>query len=222
MKTKFFFLILFCATLVQAQESFNAQILVKNFDALAVSNAEVQLYDINGTFISKGITDENGQFMMIMKPGKYQVKLLLDGIIKKERSINLPVLEGNKIYNNVRIFVLYEERKQFTLENLLFENNSAVIDEESYPILDKLVDFLKYEQDAKFEIAGHTDNVGEENDNQFLSENRAKAVIAYLVANGIDTSQLVAKGYGESVPVADNTTPEGRAQNRRTEVKRLE
>jgi len=222
MKTKFFFFILFCATLVQAQESFNAQILVKNFDALAISNAEVQLYNLNGTFISKGVTDEDGQFMLTMKPGKYQVKLLLDGLIKKERIINLPVLEDNKIYNNVRIFVLYEERKQFTLENLLFENNSAVIDEDSYPILNKLVDYLKNEQDAKFEIAGHTDNIGEEKDNQLLSENRAKAVIAYLVANGIDASQLVAKGYGEIIPVADNTTPEGRAQNRRTEVRRLE
>jgi len=215
-------LILFCATLVQAQVSFDAQILVKNFSDLAISNAEVQLYDTNGVFISKGITDVDGQFKLIMKPGKYQIKLLLDGVLKKERIINLPVLEGNKMYNKVRICVVYEERKQFTLENLLFENNSAVINEHSYPILNKLVDFLKNEQDAKFEIAGHTDNVGAANDNQLLSENRAKAVIAYVVANGIDASQLVAKGYGESAPVADNTTEDGRAQNRRTEVRKLE
>lgn len=222
MKTKLFFLILFCTTLVQAQETFVAQIFVKNFNELSISNAEVQLYDLNGAFISKGVTDQDGQFMMTMKPGKYQIKLLLEGLIKKERTISVPILEGNEIYNKVRITVLYEERKQFTLENLLFENNSAVIDEKSYPILDKLVDFLKNEQDAKFEIAGHTDNVGEEGDNQFLSENRAKAVIDYAVAHGVNASQLVAKGYGESLPVADNATPEGRAQNRRTEVKRLE
>jgi len=222
MKTKFFFLLLFGATLIRAQESFDAQILVKNFNELAISNAEVQLYNTDGVFISKGITDADGQFKLNMKPGKYQIKLLLDGVIKKERYINLPVLEGNEIYHKVRIFVLYEERKQFTLENLLFENNSAVIDEQSYPILNKLVDFLRNEQDAQFEIAGHTDNVGGEKDNQLLSENRAKAVIAYVVANGIDNSQLVAKGYGESAPMADNATGEGRAQNRRTEVRKLE
>src|SRR5690606_3151808 len=129
-------------------------------------------------------------------------------------------LEGNKMYNKVRIFVLFEERKQFTLENLLFENNSAIIEESSYSILDKLVDFLNYEKDSKFEIAGHTDNVGAENANQILSENRAKAVIEYLVLKGIDVSQVIAKGYGESTPVADNTTEEGRAQNRRTEVRK--
>lgn len=222
MKTKFFFVLLLSATLVNAQDSFDAQILVKNFDKLGIANAEVHLCDTNGVFISKGITDLEGQFKMNMRPGNYQIKLLLGGVIKKERSINLPELDGRKMYNNVRIFVFYEERKQFTLENLLFENNSAVIDEESFSILNNLVDFLKNEPDSKFEIGGHTDNVGADNDNQTLSENRAKAVIAYLVSKGIDASQLVAKGYGETIPVADNTTPEGRAQNRRTEVRKLE
>lgn len=222
MKTKIFFLFLICTTHVRAQDSFIAQILVKNFDELAVVNAEVQLCDTNGVFISKGITDADGQFKLNMKPGKYQIKLLLGGVQKKERSINLPELDGRKMYNNVRIFVFYEERKQFTLENLLFENNSAVIEMSSYSILDNLVDYLKNENDTKFEIGGHTDNFGDEKSNQILSEYRAKAVVAFLISKGISEDQLIAKGYGESNPVADNTTPEGRAQNRRTEVRKLE
>ena len=222
MKTKIFFLFLICTTHVRAQDSFIAQILVKNFDELAVVNAEVQLCDTNGVFISKGITDADGQFKLNMKPGKYQIKLLLGGVQKKERSINLPELDGRKMYNNVRIFVFYEERKQFTLENLLFENNSAVIEMSSYSILDNLVDYLKNENDTKFEIGGHTDNFGDEKSNQILSEYRAKEVVAFLISKGISEDQIIAKGYGESNPVADNTTPEGRAQNRRTEVRKLE
>lgn len=222
MRKTLLFLICLNAFLMKAQDSFDAQILVKNFNELGISNAEVQLYDTNGIFVSKGITDLEGQFIMNMKPGKYHIKLYQEGNLKKERVINLPVLEGRRIYNRVRIFVLYEERKQFTLENLLFEYNSANIEATSFYILDKLVDYLKNEENSKFEIAGHTDNVGSDKDNQVLSESRAKAVIVYLVEQGIDEKRLVPKGYGESVPVADNATDDGRAQNRRTEVKKLE
>ena len=132
------------------------------------------------------------------------------------------MLAGRRIYHQVRIHVLYEEKETFTLENLLFEYNSAHIYEESYPILDKLVDFLLNEDDGKFEIAGHTDAVGTDEDNMILSQNRANMVRDYLIAHGVRPEKVVAKGYGESKPVADNETEEGRAKNRRTEVKKLE
>ena len=71
----------------------------------------------------------------------------------------------------------------------------------------------------KVEISGHTDNVGKPADNLLLSNNRAKAVVNYLVSKKIPAARLTAKGYGETKPVADNKTEEGRAQNRRTEMK---
>lgn len=73
--------------------------------------------------------------------------------------------------------------------------------------------------DASFEVVGHTDNVGSDAYNQKLSEQRAEAVKGWLVSNGIDGARLSAKGEGESNPVADNGTAEGRAQNRRVELR---
>ncbi|MEI6854382.1 MAG: OmpA family protein, partial [Bacteroidota bacterium] len=69
------------------------------------------------------------------------------------------------------------------------------------------------------EISGHTDNVGKENDNQLLSEARAKAVMDYFVRKGINPTRLTYKGYGSTQPIAPNTTDEGRAKNRRVEMK---
>ena len=70
------------------------------------------------------------------------------------------------------------------------------------------------------EVAGHTDSVGAESYNQSLSERRAKAVKSYLVERGIDADRLTVRGYGESEPVADNATKEGRAENRRVELRK--
>lgn len=221
---KYLLLTMLCVKLINtvAQDFFNAQVLVKNFDEVMITSAEVQLTDTNGNVLYKGITDANGQFEFIMKPGKYRVKLFIGGELKKDKSINLPVLTGQKMYNRVRIIVLYEERKQFVLENLLFETNSAIIKESSYPILDKLIEYLKYEEENSFEISGYTDDIGTEKSNQLLSENRAIAVVNYLVEHGIAPERLVARGYGELNPIADNATEEGRAKNRRTEVKLIE
>jgi len=69
------------------------------------------------------------------------------------------------------------------------------------------------------EISGHTDDVGNDTSNQILSQNRAKAVYQYLIAQHIAASRLVYKGYGKTQPIASNTTDEGRQQNRRTEFK---
>jgi outer membrane protein OmpA-like peptidoglycan-associated protein len=74
---------------------------------------------------------------------------------------------------------------------------------------------------VKIQLEGHTDNVGTAADNQKLSENRAKAVVAYLTGKGVAPARLMAKGFGATRPVADNKTEEGRAQNRRTELKIL-
>ncbi len=85
--------------------------------------------------------------------------------------------------------------------------------------LDKLVQLLLENPSLKIEISGHTDNVGKPADNLTLSNNRAKAVVTYLLSKNIPVARLVAKGYGETKPVADNKTEEGKALNRRTEMK---
>jgi outer membrane protein OmpA-like peptidoglycan-associated protein len=83
--------------------------------------------------------------------------------------------------------------------------------------LQKLVSFLKANTTVKIEIGGHTDNTGDKKANLLLSQNRANSVKTFLTSKGIAASQLVSKGYGDTVPVASNDNDTGRSQNRRTE-----
>ncbi len=105
------------------------------------------------------------------------------------------------------------------LKNIFFETNSFELKPESTAELNKIIQFLNDNPTLKIEISGHTDNTGNKILNQKLSENRAKAVVDFLVSKGISISRLISKGYGETQPVADNSTDEGRALNRRTEFK---
>ena len=103
-----------------------------------------------------------------------------------------------------------------TLNNVFFEMAKWDLKEESTVELDKLIALMNENPNMRVLLEGHTDNVGSDVANQKLSENRAKAVYDYLVKHGVAASRLQYKGYGETKPIADNNTEEGRAQNRRT------
>jgi outer membrane protein OmpA-like peptidoglycan-associated protein len=105
------------------------------------------------------------------------------------------------------------------LKNIFFPTNQYDLKPESEVELTKLVAFLKNNPTIKIQISGHTDNQGTPQSNITLSQNRAKSVYNYLIAHAIDATRLTYKGYGQTVPIANNDTPEGRAQNRRTEMK---
>jgi OOP family OmpA-OmpF porin len=98
-----------------------------------------------------------------------------------------------------------------------FDSNTALILPRSYPDLDKVVTFLKDNPTLVMEIQGHTDSYGTTDYNQTLSEKRAEAVRDYFISKGVPASQMTTKGYGMSKPIADNTTNEGTAMNRRIE-----
>jgi outer membrane protein OmpA-like peptidoglycan-associated protein len=104
------------------------------------------------------------------------------------------------------------------LKNLYFEQGKARLLPTSQPELNRLVRVLRSQPALQFEIAGHTDNVGDTHKNQQLSEQRARVVRAYLVQRGIDSLRLSAVGYGGSRPVADNRDPQQRPRNRRVEL----
>ena len=109
--------------------------------------------------------------------------------------------------------------KSYVIKGVNFEFDSAKLTADSTAALDDVLKILKRHEDLQVEIAGHTDSSGAEAYNQKLSERRAKAVRDYLVENGIDAARLSVKGYGESDPVADNASKEGRAKNRRVEMR---
>lgn len=112
-----------------------------------------------------------------------------------------------------------DERGCWVLQGVYFDTNKSSIKPQSYPALDEVVKVLKENSGIKLEIQGYTDSVGSEKYNQALSEKRAKSVYEYFIKKGIKSSQLSYKGYGESSPIASNDTEEGRAKNRRVELK---
>lgn len=105
-----------------------------------------------------------------------------------------------------------------TLDEVLFPFNSADLQAGNQRALDRLAQYLEAQPDASILIEGHTDSVGDTGYNQRLSERRAESVYQALTQRGIDPSRVRIAGLGESFPVADNETPQGRAQNRRVEV----
>lgn len=112
-----------------------------------------------------------------------------------------------------------ETQESIVLKNVFFDFNKADLNPASRLELDKLVHLLRQNKNLKAEISGHTDNVGSSEYNLALSQKRAEAVVRYLVEQGIDPGRLTARGYGDTKPVADNTTEAGRAENRRTEFR---
>lgn len=103
--------------------------------------------------------------------------------------------------------------------NLQFETGKAIIAEQSFKSLYRLVELMKAKEDWKIKLTGHTDNVGKASSNLLLSKRRAEAVQFYLIQQGIDKDRIIVKYYGQTKPIADNDTPEGRQKNRRVEMK---
>jgi outer membrane protein OmpA-like peptidoglycan-associated protein len=114
------------------------------------------------------------------------------------------------------------KRGRVILRGVNFQFGSAVLTGDSYAILDRVYESLVEWPEIKIEIRGHTDSVGGNIANKRLSRKRAEAVRNYLVSKGISPERLAAEGYGEDEPIADNTTAEGRAMNRRVELHRID
>lgn len=108
------------------------------------------------------------------------------------------------------------------LDNVYFDTNKATLKPESDKALDEAGKILAKWPQLRIEVAGHTDSMGDEAYNQGLSQRRAQAVLDYFLSKfSLKADRFSVKGYGESAPVADNGTPEGRAQNRRVELRVL-
>jgi outer membrane protein OmpA-like peptidoglycan-associated protein/tetratricopeptide (TPR) repeat protein len=107
------------------------------------------------------------------------------------------------------------------LNNIFFGSGSSSLLDESKTELNKLVELFAANPKMRVEVGGHTDNVGNDQSNMTLSDQRAKSVLNYLVEKGVAAGRMEAKGYGKTKPVAENTTEEGRSKNRRTEFRVL-
>ena len=191
--------------------------------------AEVQLRSLeNNLYEYSAWTDTDGSLLVALPTmAKFGLFIEKEGYIFHSEHFSLDQSATSLIPINkvIELVPLTEEKSEkeviFVLQNVFFETNSAELDKISFIELDKLSSLLSSNTSINVEISGHTDNVGAKEYNLKLSTERAKSVYNYLLNKGIDGGRLTYVGYGDTVPVADNETVEGRAKNRRTEYRIL-
>jgi len=151
------------------------------------------------------------------KPKMFSIGAHFDQRFIKMSSIkNIRVNEGGKdLYDRIM------SEGKYVTSGILFEVNKAEITGESMGVINKMVKLMKKHENLNFSIEGHTDNDGDDSFNQKLSEDRAASVMNMMIQLGIDPSRLESKGYGESKAISENSTPEGKANNRRVEFVKI-
>lgn len=173
--------------------------------------------------VRSGSDPVNGSFLVTLPSGNdYALNVSKEKYLFYSEHFSLP--KKSELTEPYRMDVQLHPIKfgeTVVLKNIFFETASYELLPSSRVELDKLVAFMTGNPTISIEIGGHTDNVGKDEDNQILSENRAKAVKSYLVENDISEARIQYKGYGETQPIDTNDTEEGRARNRRTEFKVL-
>lgn len=170
--------------------------------------------------VSSVETNEEGYYVITLPVGRdYAFNVNRKGYLFYSDNYLLSKEAPDSTYEKNIVLQPIEVDASVTLNNIFFDVNKFDLKSESEIELDKIVELLKQNPGLKIEISGHTDNVGTPADNLTLSNNRAKAVVNYLISKGIAAQRLTFKGYGETQPVADNDTEEGRSKNRRTEMK---
>lgn len=184
--------------------------------------AEYELINLSTNRVTmRNTTDENGNFLICLPSGfNYGINISNPGYLfysenfmfEGEHSVMEPLIK--KIYLNP-----LKVGEKMLLSNVFYEIDSWELKKESVAELNNLVELLASNKGLIVEIGGHTDSTGTDEHNLILSERRALSVVDYLVNNKISVTRLTYKGYGNTSPIGDNVTYEGRRMNRRTEVK---
>ncbi|WP_297798108.1 OmpA family protein [uncultured Eudoraea sp.] len=130
---------------------------------------------------------------------------------------NIRIAEGA-----VKLYDRFITDGKIVTNGIKFDSGKATLKLESMGVINEIVKLMKEHPEIYFSVEGHTDSDGDAQFNIDLSEQRANTVINELVARGIDGKRMVAKGFGEDVPIADNTSPEGKANNRRVEFVKMD
>lgn len=211
-----------------------AQATVVDADTRQPLSAKLEIVDLStGKLFIESYADRDGRFLVCLPAGtNYALNVSQEGYLFHSENF---ALEGVASFEEPyqlevalqRIPVPVAEagdtpaappaNKPIVLRNVFFETASADLLPTSQTELNRLRDLLNDYPDMRIKVMGHTDNVGSDSDNLDLSNRRAEAVRAYLIAQGIAAERMAAEGYGELQPIATNDTPEGRQRNRRTE-----
>ncbi len=174
---------------------------------------------VTGDMIATNKSNSNtGEYLIVLPAGRnYSVSANRDGFFFYSQNFDVPDdAKYQELKKNIELKPI-EKGTKVVLNNIFFESGKAELKPESYLELAKAIELMKVNTSMRVEVGGHTDNVGADDKNMALSHARAKAVMDFMVKGGIAVGRLMAKGYGETQPVATNDTDEGRQANRRTE-----
>ena len=141
-------------------------------------------------------------------------------IFAGESDYDLTIVEKGEVEQEVTAGAILKELNATgkAILHINFDAGQSTIKKESLPIVDQIVEMMRQFPDMRLSVEGHTDGDGSNEANQKLSEQRAKAVVDAIVKGGIDRTRLTSAGFGEEKPIADNSTEEGKAKNRRVEL----
>ncbi|MDF7811402.1 OmpA family protein [Hymenobacter sp. YC55] len=196
------------------------------FDAFTKKpiKADVQLYDLNTDELTQYVSSdaENGDYTVVLNEGRqYAMYAAADKYLMKSLSFDYT---DKKNFDPLTLDIYLEPvraGRSIVLNNLFFDTKQYELKPKSRTELNRLVGFMKQYPDVQVEVSGHTDDVGSDDDNLALSQNRAKSVYSYLVSQGVKADRLRFKGYGESKPLMANDSESHRQQNRRIELRIL-
>ena len=187
-----------------------------------IENVEVTLFSENnrdGTVVFQDAITSLFALKELPKED-FQIFVKSDGYVQETKKVSLENMDS--LFENsvieVELDIIQDDDIYGSV--IYFKFNTAVLDEESKTVLNKIVSHLKRNKDHNIEIGGHTDNIGSKKYNVPLSEKRAEIVKDYLVENGIESNRITIVSYWFSQPVVDNSTEENRARNRRVAFKK--
>lgn len=163
----------------------------------------------------------NGEYKIILPFGKnYGYMALAEGFYSVTKNLDVTSLTEYKEIDEQNLFMApVMESQVVRINNLFFRKKTAELLPESFPELNRFVEFLKTNKKITIELGGHTDNSGKPEEDMALSQKRAQAVADYCISKGIKSDKIIVKGYGQTSPIAFNKDNEGKAMNNRIEFK---
>ena len=207
---------IFSQTLKPTDKLALLQGVVTNFKMKPLSKETIIFYSEKTKISYKVNTDAVGKFAILIPVGAVYA-LRYKNFTADVDYTKMEVPNDKEATYEVGIKI--EPPKDFVLENVYFDTGKSSLKPNSFKALNDLVEILKIKNTMVVEIQGHTDDVGKPEDNLKLSTDRAAEVRKYLISKGIEEARVSAKGYGHTMPIADNANDAGKSKNRRTSLK---
>jgi outer membrane protein OmpA-like peptidoglycan-associated protein len=202
--------------------------IVRNKEGKSIPGAVINVNDnATGKLIETFFTtSDSGSYYFVLNRGQnYNISYEAKGYLFHSENVNVPKVAEYSVLQKDVILDKVEVGSKIVLNNIFFDSNKSTLRKESKVEIDKLIALMKEYPELVIEVSGHTDSKGNDDANMKLSQTRSQAVVNALIKKGAKKQNLVAKGYGETMPIAPNTLDNGKPdlkgmqQNRRVEMK---